>query len=370
MKILIAPDKFKGSARAAEVAKSIAAGLRDVLSNAIIEIAPVADGGEGTAEVIGDALGGKWVTCPAHDPLGRAIEARYVWIDERKLAVMEMSEAAGMWRLGEDEGDPLRTSTFGVGEMLLDAMKRGARVIMVGLGGSATNDGGLGMGRALGFQFLDERGAELTGRVSDLLRLARIAPPNRLRIPQVIAASDVRNQLLGERGATRIFGPQKGAKADEIEILERALLRLADIVARDLHIDQRDVTGAGAAGGLGFGLMSFCGGQLRSGFDVVAEAIGLEGKVQGADVIITGEGRLDLQTLEGKAPAGVARLARKRGKRVYAIVGQTNPDPKCCALFDGVYELSRPAVTADEAMKRTVELLRERARELGANLRA
>jgi glycerate 2-kinase len=368
MKILIAPDKFKGSASAAEVAKSIAAGLRDALSNAIIEIAPVADGGEGTAEVICDALGGKWVTCPAHDPLGHPIEARYAWMDERKLAMIEMSEAAGMWRLRESERDPVRASTFGVGEMLVDAMKRGARVIMVGLGGSATNDGGLGMARALGFRFFDDE-HELFGGPVELVRLARIVPLP-LQLPSIVVATDVRNPLLGERGATRIFGPQKGAKADEIEILERALLRLADIVARDLHIDQRDVAGAGAAGGLGFGLMSFCGGQLRSGFDVVAEAIGLEGKVQEAEVIVTGEGRLDLQTLEGKAPAGVAQLARRRGKRVYAIVGQANPDPKCCALFDGVYELSRPAVTADEAMKRTVELLRERARELGANLRA
>jgi glycerate kinase len=367
MRILVAPDKFKGSLSAVEVAEHIATGLREVLPRAKIDIVPMADGGEGTAEAICHALGGSWVTCAAHDSLGHPIETRYAWIDERKLAVIEMSEVAGMRRLCESERDLLRATTFGVGEMLLDAMKRGACVIMIGLGGSATNDGGLGMARTLGFRFFDDE-HELFGGPAELVRLARIVPPP-LQLPKIVAAADVRNPFLGVRGATRIFGSQKGANADKIEILERALSRLAEVVARDLHIDQRDVAGAGAAGGLGFGLMSFCQAQLHSGFDLVAEAIGLEEKVQKADVIITGEGRLDLQTLEGKAPAGVAQLARRHGKCVYAIVGQVTPDPKCVGLFDGVYELTRQPITADEAMKRTVELLRERACELGLNLR-
>ena len=226
MRILVAPDKFKSSLSAREVAEHIATGLREVLPNAKIDIVPMADGGEGTAEVICDALGGKWGTCPAHDPLGHPIEARYAWIDERKLAAIEMSEAAGMRRVRESERDPLRASTFGVGEMLLDAMKRGAHEIMVGLGGSATNDGGLGMARALGFRFFEDE-HELFGGPVELVRLARIVPPSvmtavqaansrgkqparlPLQMPEIIAAADVRNPLLGEHGATRVFGPQK-----------------------------------------------------------------------------------------------------------------------------------------------------------------
>ncbi len=239
MRFLVAPDKFKGSLGATEVAKSIAAGLRDVLPDAIIELVPMADGGEGTAEVICDALGGTWVTCPAHDPLGRAIDARYAWIGHSKLAVIEMSEAAGMRRLREDERDPLRASTFGVGEMLLAATERGAHQIMIGLGGSATNDGGLGMARALGFRFL-RAGGDVIESAADLSALKRIEQPNVLKLSRMIAAVDVRNPLLGEHGATRVFGSQKGATPEQIELLERALTKLADTVARDLGCDFRD----------------------------------------------------------------------------------------------------------------------------------
>src|SRR5881296_66019 len=267
MKILIAPDKFKGTLDAREVAQNIAKGLRDVLSDADIEIIPMADGGEGTAEAICDARGCSWVQCKAHDPLGREIYARYGWIDREKLAVTEMSEAAGMRRLSESERDPIRATTFGVGEMLLDATKRGANEIVIGLGGSATNDGGFGMARALGFRFFAGE-KELTGAVSDLQSLTRIERPNALSLPKIIAAVDVRNPLLGENGATRVFGPQKGANEDKIDKLERALTRLADVVTKQFGSDFRDEPGAGAAGGLGFGLMSFCGAKIRSGFDV------------------------------------------------------------------------------------------------------
>ncbi len=224
MRILIAPDKFKGSLGAAEVAQNIAAGLRDVVPDATIEIAPVADGGEGTAAAICEALGGVWVTCDAHDPLGRPIACRYAWIDNDKLGVIEMSEAAGMRRLQEAERDPLRAITFGVGEMLLDATKRGAREIIVGLGGSATNDGGLGMARALGFRFLRDDGGVIES-IADLSALERIERPGGLRLPHITVAADVRNPLLGERGATRVFGPQKGATGEELDFLERSLMR-------------------------------------------------------------------------------------------------------------------------------------------------
>ncbi len=243
MRILIAPDKFKGSLNAREVAENIALGLRDVLHDAQIDIVPMADGGEGTAGVICDALDGCWLKCQAHDPLGRVIDARYAWIENSKLAVMEMSEAAGMRRLSESERDPFLANTFGVGEMILNAAQRSAREIIIGLGGSATNDGGFGMARSLGFHFFagDE---ELTGGVSELQKLTRIEAPvvagvapasstlQPSRLPpqlKIVAAADVRNPLLGKNGATRVFGPfQRNSTLTTARMLAQA--RLGDSV--------------------------------------------------------------------------------------------------------------------------------------------
>lgn len=382
MKILIAPDKFKGALNARDVAQNIAKGLLDILPDADIGIVPMADGGEGTAEAICDARGCSWQECKAHDALGREINARYGWIDQEKLAVMEMSEAAGMGRLSESERDPIRATTFGVGEMILDASKRGAKEIILGLGGSATNDGGFGMARALGYKFLSCVGVgeyllarargeklstpELIGPVTELRMLERVEKPKHLSLPRVIAAVDVRNPLLGENGATQVFGPQKGGTPEQIRQLELALVRLADIVPESIGSDHTDDVkpGAGAAGGLGFGLLSFCGATIRPGFEVVAEAVGLESKMKDVDLVITGEGSLDRQTLEGKTPAGVARLARKLHKPVFAIVGRASEDPELREVFDGVYQNARPGMSQLENMKRAAELLRENAREL------
>jgi len=380
MRILIAPDKFKGSLSAWQVAENIALGIRDVIPDAQIEIAPVADGGEGTAEVICKAREGEWVTCHTHGPLGNPIEARYVWLSENASAVIEMSEAAGLRALKDGVPDVLRANTVGVGEMLLDGANRGAREIIVGVGGSVTNDGGFGMARALGFQFFDQQDNEIK-KTADLISVVRIeapvaegvSPATTLKSQpapasggplqtRIVAACDVKNTLLGENGATRTFGPQKGATPDELEILERALTRLADTVTRELGCDFRNNPGAGAAGGLGFGLMSFCRGELRAGFDVVADAVELEEKIKRADVVITGEGKLDRQTLEGKAPAGVALLARKFGKRVFAVVGRAAADQQVRDIFDGVYEL-------EGFIPQARELLRERARELANTLK-
>jgi len=376
MRILIAPDKFKGSLSARQVAENIALGVRDVIPDAQIEIAAVADGGEGTAEVICNARGGEWVMCRGHGPLGNPIEARYVWLSENASAVIEMSEAAGLRALKDEVRDVLRANTFGVGEMLLDGAKRGAREIIVGLGGSVTNDGGFGMARALGFRFFDQQDNEIE-KTADLISVVRIEAPVAAGVsparqpasasggpPQIriAAACDVKNPLLGENGATRTFGPQKGATPDELEILERALTSLADTVTTELGCDFRNNPGAGAAGGLGFGLMSFCSGELRPGFDVVADAVELEEKIRSADVVITGEGKLDRQTLEGKAPAGVALLARKFGKRVFAVVGRAAPDQQVRDTFDRVYELGG-------SIPQARELLRERARELASTLK-
>jgi glycerate kinase len=371
VRILIAPDKFKGTLNAREVAQHIAKGLLDVLPDAQIEVVPMADGGEGTAEAICHARGCSWLECKARDSLGREINVRYGWIDQEKLAVMEMSEAAGMRRLSESERDPIRATTFGVGEMILDASKRGANEIIIGLGGSATNDGGFGMARALGFRFEFEHEQEhehekgqVQVRVTDLVALKGIWRPTDLVLPTMIAAVDVRNPLLGENGATRVFSPQKGASKSDLDNLERALTRLAHVVATEFGLDYRHEPGAGAAGGLGFGLLSFCGATIRPGFEVVAEAVGLEAKMKDADLVITGEGSLDRQTLEGKTPIGVARLARKLGKPVFAIVGRASEDRELSEIFDGIYQNARPGMSQQENMKRAAELLRKNAREL------
>ncbi len=370
MRILIAPDKFKGTLSAREVADAIASGLRDVLPDAEIEIVPMADGGEGTAEVISQALGASWINCEAHDPLGRKIDARYGWVEKNKLAVMEMSEAAGMRRLQPNELNPEKATTFGVGEMISDATKRGAEQIIIGLGGSATNDGGFGMARALGFDFLTAAGGKLDGfKPSSLQGLEQIDRPHGLKLPEIFAAVDVKNTLLGQNGATRVFGPQKGVTPDKVEEFERALTRLADVVTAQFGFDHRNESGAGAAGGLGFGLMSFCGARIQPGFDLVAKFVGLEQKMKAVDVVITGEGSLDRQTLEGKTPSGVARLAHKLGKVVFAFVGRATKDGQVRELFAGVYQNARPGMDTAENMKRAAELLQDNARQLAKKLK-
>ncbi len=360
MRILIAPDKFKGSLGAAEVGQWIAAGVRNALPDAQIVIAPIADGGEGTAAAIVEAGDGEWIVCPAHDALGRARETRYGWLPERALAAIDMSAAAGLAQLEPNERDPLRASTFGVGEMLQHAAGRRASQIVLGLGGSATNDGGTGLARALGFHFLDSEGRDLPNDVPALAQLERIASPNELDIPSVTAACDVRNPLLGPSGATRVFGPQKGVTSLQLELLDLALARLAEVAAHTFGSDYRDVAGAGAAGGLGFGLMTFCGASIRSGFEVVAGAVDLRRKVEAADIVITGEGKLDRQTLSGKAPAGLAELARTLGKPVYAIVGQVAADLDAQQLFAEVVALEDQS----ENFRETPALLETSAREL------
>jgi glycerate kinase len=367
MQFLIAPDKFKRSLAAREVAENIALGIRDVLPEAGIEIAPVADGGEGTAEILCRALGGEWMNCAAHDALGRAITTQYVWIEKTKSAVIQSSEAIGLQRLSPDEGDPGKATTFGAGEMIAAAISRGANQIIVGLGGSATNDGGFGMSQALGFRFFAKE-QELTNGPIELNGLTRIVRTQSLSWPAIIAAVDVQNPLLGQDGATHVFAAQKGATPEQIAILETALRRLADTIARDLGGDRRDEPGAGAAGGLGFGLASFCDAQLEPGFKVVADAIGLKRKIQDADIVITGEGRLDKQTLEGKAPAGVAKMAREFGKPVYAIVGEITGE-EARGLFKNVFKLVRPPVSRTRAMQETGKFLRERAAELVRQLK-
>ncbi len=365
MRILIAPDKFKGCLSAQEVAEEIASGIREALPKAQIELMPIADGGDGTAEILSDALHGLWVTCRVHGPLGRQIDARYALVEKKGLAIMEMSEAAGMRRLAETEGDPLRATTFGVGEMILDSTRRRAQEIILGLGGSATNDGGFGMARALGFRFFDDEGMQVRSAINKLRTLKRIEPPRNLELPSIVAVVDVHNPLLGRHGATRVFGPQKGATGMELLLLEKCLKRLARVAVRQVRPVNPKAPGMGAAGGLGFGLAVFAGATLQPGFEVVAEMINAESRIQAADVVITGEGRLDAQTLSGKGPAGIATLARKYRKRVFAIVGESVQDRgKEVKIFDEIRELSALAPSKAESMTMARELLRKCARDM------
>ena len=362
MKLLIAPDKFKGSLSALAAAESIARGFRSVWPEAEIELAPIADGGEGFAEALCTAFAGEWTMVAARDPISREIEARYAWVESEKLAVIEMSEASGLWRLSPADRAPLQATTFGTGELIRHAAARGARKILIGLGGSATTDGGLGMAAALGYEFLTSDGEPLAPVPANLLALTRIQSRNAVELPEIIAACDVQNPLLGERGAARVFGPQKGADAKDVGTLELSLENLADVVTQELACDFREAAGAGAAGGLGFGLLSFCGATIRSGFEVVADALRLEERVAACDVVITGEGRLDGQTLEGKGPAAIAALARSHGKPVLAFAGSIAETSAVDSLFTATCGIVDEPVPLEEAMERAAEFLERAAR--------
>jgi len=367
VRILIAPDKFKGSLSAVAAAEAIARGVRTALPDAQLTLAPIADGGEGFAETMCAALGGAWIERMAADPIGRAVRCRYAWVEERKLAIIEMAEASGLWRLQPEERAPLVANTFGTGQLLRDAIERGAKTILVGLGGSATTDGGIGLAAALGYEILTSDGDDLAPTPGALIALVRVDSANVPALPEIIAACDVQNPLLGQRGTAAVFSPQKGADAKTSVHLEASLAQLAEIVTESLGCDFRDVPGAGAAGGLGFGLMSFCGAQLRSGFEVMAETIGLAEKIAAADLVITGEGRIDGQTLEGKGPAGVAEMARHHGKPVLALGGSVANDPRVDALFEAVLGIIDEPVALETAMARAAEFL-ERAAARAARL--
>jgi len=358
MRFLIAPDKFKGSLSALAAAEAMARGVLRSCLGAVTVPMPIADGGEGTAEAICAALGGKWIEVTALDPLGREVAARYAWL-EGDIAVIDMSEASGLWRVAAGERDPLRASTFGTGQLMADALRREAKQILIGLGGSATNDGGIGMAEALGFAFFGSTGERLVAIPANLPLIARIQAPSHPVDAEIVALCDVQNPLTGERGESRVFGPQKGADAHAVEELDAGLAHLAGLVSRDLGCDFRDTPGAGAAGGLGFGLLSFCGAQMRSGFETIAAILHLEEQIAASDIVLSGEGRLDPQTLEGKGPAGVAALARKHGKPVFAFAGAVADDPRCGELFEGTFAITPAEMPLEEALRNAARLLEE-----------
>ncbi len=358
VRILLAFDKFKGSLSAKAASDAVARGLRRGGLHAAVEICPIADGGEGFTEAVVTALSGRWREALVHDAQDRGLVARYGLIDQDGMteAVMEMSAASGLAIVSDRPLDPLRASTRGTGDMMLDAMQHGARRILIGIGGSATNDGGCGMAATLGIRFLDASGAEVSELPAELERVVRIEPAPALEC-EVIVACDVTNPLLGEQGATRVYGPQKGVK--DIDFFESRLRRLADLVKRDLGCDYRDEPGAGAAGGLGFGLMSFCGARLRCGFDLVADICGLRDRIGRADLVMTGEGRLDAQTLHGKGPAGVADLARAAGKPVVGVGGLVESRRELLAKFDAIWQAKPEDMPVAEALSRAAELLED-----------
>lgn len=354
---MIAPDKFKGSMKALEAAQAIAEGISRVMPGAEFDLAPLADGGEGTVDVFSGLPTTELRTVACRDALGRPQKAAYAWIPGERLAVIEMSEASGLAQIPPNLRDPLRSSTYGTGELIRDAWSLNPATVAVGLGGSATNDAGAGMAGALGWQFLDGAGAAVEPVPANFLQMRKIVPPVRLPVGEVLALCDVRNPLLGERGCSRVFAPQKGS--DAVETLEQALSWFADLCQQELGVDHRDRPGAGAAGGLGFGLMTFCGARVVSGFDWIAERIGLEDRVRESDLVITGEGSLDAQTLEGKGPAALAGLARKHGKRCIAFAGRV--EEVAHAAFDCCIPISNPAMELAESLSRGAQLLREAA---------
>jgi glycerate kinase len=343
MRVLIAPDKFKDSLSATQVRSAISIGLLHAREKRGIDshvaYCPIADGGEGFTRTLGckhfDRI------TPIRDPLDRPVTAQYGWLDSHiPTAVIEMSDPAGLHRLTREERNPWHTSTFGVGQLIRHAAKQGAARIFVGLGGSATNDAGAGAASALGWQFLTSDGEPLDPRPSNFLAIERIQPPeDDTPLPPIIAACDVRNPLLGPDGASHTYARQKGADDRAISHLELALTHLADLITEQLSLDFRALPGAGAAGGLGYGLATFCNAQLQPGFRLVAEARDLESRIAASDLVITAEGRLDAQSLLGKAPVEVACLARKLNKPVAIICGQCDPGPHTDA-FDLVIPLT------------------------------
>lgn len=369
MKIVIAPDSFKDSLSAEKVADAIAAGFSDVLPDAQLITRPMADGGEGTVDAIVAAGNGQLRRNRVQGPLGAAVEANWGWLPDSRTAIIEMAEASGLQLVARNERDACISSTFGTGELIKAALDAGAQRIILAIGGSATNDAGAGALQALGLGLFDAQDQPLAHGGLALANVTRIDLTGldpRLNDVRFEIAADVNNPLCGEHGASAIFGPQKGASPEQVRLLDQALGHFADHCARVLPKDVRDEPGSGAAGGLGFAAKAFFGAQFRAGVEVVAELVGLSEAVKGADLVITGEGRFDAQTLRGKTPFGVARIAQAHGVPVVVLAGTLGEGYQ--ALYahgiHAAFALTNGPMSLEDACAQAAQLLTDRARNI------
>ncbi|WP_456269311.1 glycerate kinase [Kushneria sp. AK178] len=366
MHILIAPDSFKDALGATDAANAIAEGVRQAAPDAEWTLCPLGDGGEGTLEALLTASGAEARSLEVHDALNRPRTAQWGWIASRRTAIVELAEASGLQHLATEERDALHTTTRGVGELIHAALEEGAEHLILTLGGSATNDGGAGMMSALGVRFLDDSDRPLEPGGAALSRLARIDLSGldpRLEGLTVEAAVDVNNPLCGDQGASAIFGPQKGATRAQVDQLDQALAQLAEVTAQDIGQDHRDTPGAGAAGGMGFAALAFSGATLRPGIELVMEQVDFEQALERADLVITGEGRLDGQSLSGKTPIGVSRAAHRHGVPCVVLAGKLDSGWEQ-ALDEGVtaaFALADGPMALEEALERAPELLSARS---------
>jgi glycerate 2-kinase len=374
MKIVIAPDSCKESLTALEVATEIEAGFREIFPLADYVKLPMADGGEGTVAALVAATGGSLVLQDVTGPLGEPITAYYGLTGDGNTAVIEMAAASGLALVAPSLRNPMKSTTYGVGELIKAALDAGVSQLIIGIGGSATNDGGAGMLQALGVQLLDHAGHEIGfggGALANLARIDVSTLDSRLKSCLIETASDVDNPLTGPNGASVVFGPQKGATPEMVTELDDNLLHFADLINRDLGIQVDIQPGAGAAGGMGAALLAFCGSMLRPGIEIVMDTVGLEAAVRDADLVITGEGRIDSQTLHGKAPLGVARMAKHFGKPVIGIAGCLSPDAGLvyeCGI-DAVFSVLSQVGTEEEAFRSAAANVRSTSRTIAATLK-
>ncbi len=362
MKVVIAPQGFKGSITALQAARAIQRGVVAAAPGAETVLVPVADGGDGTLHALVDATGGQTFESRVKGPLGRPIEASWGVMGDGETAVIEMARPSGLALLPPERRDPRVTTTWGTGEIIREALEKGFKRIIVGLGGSATNDGGAGMAGALGVRFLDSQGRELAmggAALADLDRIDLSGLHPGLRDAVVVGATDVTNPLCGPTGASAVYGPQKGASVQVVEQLDAALQHFASVVKRDVGQDVLERPGSGAAGGLGAGLMAFAGGELRSGIDMVCDVLGFDDHVEGADVVITGEGRADRSTVFDKAPVGVARRALAKGTPTILLAGGLGPGYRDLYQHGiaSIVTISDRPMNFPQSLRRTEELL-------------
>lgn len=356
MKVVIAIDSFKGSLSSLEAGEAVREGVLKADESAKVVIRPLADGGEGTVEALAIGLGGEMIEADVTGPLGESVKAKYC-IVKGSTAVIEMAQAAGLPLVPEELRDPMNTTTYGVGELILDAIRRGCRSFIVGIGGSATNDGGTGMLSAIGFEFLDKNGEKIAFGARGLEELASISAENiipALRECSFRVACDVNNPLCGERGCSAVYGPQKGATPESVKIMDEWLGKYAEVAKSAFPNADPNYPGAGAAGGLGFAFKTFMNASLESGIGIILDETELETHIADADVVVTGEGRIDFQTAMGKAPIGVAKLAKKHGKKVVAFAGCVTEDAEECNNhgIDAFFPIIRGITTLDEALDR------------------